>query len=131
MDYEKINELNKKIKKKRDKLKGKTGLEREKLLLQIRLDELEIRIERMKRKRILERFDEFIKNKITDEETNVKDDEVIDEVDDAGVKDDKENTNRKIKTKELSDKEMNDENVGEIVEEIKQYLKKIDAQYGR
>jgi hypothetical protein len=85
----------------------------------------------MKRKRILERFDEFIKNKITDEETNVKDDEVIDEVDDAGVKDDKENTNRKIKTKELSDKEMNDENVGEIVEEIKQYLKKIDAQYGR
>jgi hypothetical protein len=85
----------------------------------------------MRRKRILERFDEFIKNKSTDEETNVKDDEIIDEVDDAGVKDDKQNTNRKIKTKELSDKEMNDENVGEIVEEIKQYLKKIDAQYGR
>ena len=85
----------------------------------------------MRRKRILERFDEFIKNKSTDEETNVKDDEIIDEVDDAGVKDDKQNTKRKIKTKELSDKEMNDENVGEIVEEIKQYLKKIDAQYGR
>ena len=85
----------------------------------------------MRRKRILERFDEFIKNKSTDEETNVKDDEIIDEVDDAGVKDDKQNTNRKIKTKELSDKEMNDENVGEIVEEIKQYLKKIDTQYGR
>ena len=29
---------------------------------------------------------------------------------------------KKIKTKELSDEEMNDENVGEIVEEIKQYL---------
>lgn len=85
----------------------------------------------MRRKRILERFDEFVKNKSTDEETNVKDDEIIDEVDDAGVKDDKQNTNRKIKTKELSDKEMNDENVGEIVQEIKQYLKKIDAQYGR
>ena len=85
----------------------------------------------MRRKRILERFDEFIKNKNTDEETNVKDDEIIDEVDDAGVKNDKQNTNRKIKTKELSDKEMNDENVGEIVEEIKQYLKKIDTQYGR
>ena len=85
----------------------------------------------MRRKRILERFDEFIKNKSTDEETNVKDDEIIDEVDDAGVKNDKQNTNRKIKTKELSDKEMNDENVGEIVEEIKQYLKKIDTQYGR
>jgi hypothetical protein len=85
----------------------------------------------MRRKRILERFDEFKKNLITDEETNVKDDEIIDEVDDAGVKDDKQNTNKKIKTKELSDKEMNDENVGEIVEEIKQYLKKIDAQYGR
>jgi hypothetical protein len=85
----------------------------------------------MRRKRILERFDEFKKNLITDEETNVKDDEVIDEVDDSGVKNDKQNTNKKIKTKELSDKEMNDENVGEIVEEIKQYLKKIDAQYGR
>lgn len=48
MDYEKINELNKKIKKKREKLKGKTGIEREKLLLQIRLDELEIRLERAK-----------------------------------------------------------------------------------
>ena len=85
----------------------------------------------MRRKRILERFDEFKKNLITDEETNVEDDEVIDEVDDSGVKNDKQNTNKKIKTKELSDKEMNDENVGEIVEEIKQYLKKIDAQYGR
>lgn len=48
MDYEKINELNKKIKKKRKMLIGKTGLEREKLLLQIRLDELQIRIERTK-----------------------------------------------------------------------------------
>ena len=48
MDYEKINELNKKIKKKREKLKGKTGIEREKLLIQIRLDELEIRLERAK-----------------------------------------------------------------------------------
>lgn len=85
----------------------------------------------MRRKRILERFDEFKKNLITDEETNVKDDEIIDEVDETNVKDDRQNTNRKIKTKELSDKEMNDENVGEIVEEIKQYLKKIDTQYGR
>lgn len=81
----------------------------------------------MRRKRILERFDEFIKNKITDEETNVKDEDIVDEVDDAGVKD----KSKKIKTKELSDEEMNDENVGEIVEEIKQYLKKIDERYGR
>ena len=33
----------------------------------------------MRRKRILERFDEFIKNKSTDEETNVKDDDIIDD----------------------------------------------------
>ena len=88
----------------------------------------------MRRKRIVERFEEFKRNKETDEETNVKDDELVDEVDNIELKDreDKKGSiGKKINTKELSDKEMSDENIGELVEEIKQYLKKIDEKYGK
>ncbi len=49
MDYKHIIELNNRIKTKREKLKFKTGLEKEKLLLQIKLDELQIKIERNKK----------------------------------------------------------------------------------
>ena len=82
----------------------------------------------MRRKRIVERFEEFKRNKETDEETNVKDGDLVDEIDNIDLED---SIGKKIKTKELSDKEMNDENVGDLVEEIKQYLKKIDERYGR
>lgn len=85
----------------------------------------------MRRKRIVERFEEFKRNKETDEETNVKDGELVDEIDNIDLEDTKGSIGKKIKTKELSDKEMNDENVGDLVEEIKQYLKKIDERYGR
>ena len=48
MDYKKIIELNNRIKTKRENLKMKSGLEKEKLLLQIKLDEIQIKIERNK-----------------------------------------------------------------------------------
>lgn len=81
----------------------------------------------MRRKRILERFDEFVKNKISNEETNIPDEELEDEVDNIDVK----KSDEKIKEKELSDEEMNDENIVDLVEEIKQYLKKIDERNGK
>jgi hypothetical protein len=85
----------------------------------------------MKRKRILERFDEFMKTKLSNEETNITDDEIVDEVDSADSEEREDKPGKKIKTKELSDDEMNDENIGDLIEEIKQYLKKNENRYGR